>query len=135
MTTIEEADKEKQFMWNKDQAIALINELWQGCEIYGYFIAMTGSVLKTGVSDNDLDLVLYLKHNVQDDYRPALQHIEKIARATEVKCYDWKNGNHKLVFLMRMFNDQILNIFVPNFSFDGKLPDTYAVVPKSGDKS
>ena len=124
------------FSWNKEQALALIEELWSGCEIYGYFIGLTGSVLRTGVSDNDLDLVLYPKHNVQDDYRPALQHIEKIAQVVETKCYTWKNENHKLVFWMRMgVTSQILNIFIPNFSFAGRLPDTYPTAEKTGDKS
>ncbi len=44
--------------WTMDTALCLIRQMQSGCMKHGYYVALAGSVLNNGQSDNDLDLVL-----------------------------------------------------------------------------
>lgn len=111
-------------MWTKDQAIELITKVWNGVSIYGYHIALTGSVLYKGASDNDLDIVLYPSDTPHDDYRQCLDYLKKEWNITEHFAVNWDNSQHKLVFDCTTIEGRKINIFIPNFTLAGKLDST-----------
>lgn len=123
------------FMWTRDEAVDLIKECWNGCAVYGYHIALTGSVLYHGVSDNDLDLVLYPRISPHDDYREALEHLCSKVGVSKMHVIKWDNVEHKLVFEITTLDQKKINIFVPGFTLKGLLNTNIQIISNKGTKS
>jgi hypothetical protein len=109
------------YKWRREEAIMLIRSIWNGCAIYGYHVALTGSVLYDGVSNNDLDLILYPRVSPHDDYTKALHYIILTLGIIKTHSIQWKNLEHKLVFECVMTDERKINIMIPSFTFGGKL--------------
>jgi hypothetical protein len=114
--------------WNAIEALSLINELWEVCQAAGYHIALTGSLLKRGYSTNDCDLVLYPRHSLHTDYRPVVAIFKQYLNALSVKTVlRPKDSDYKLVITLTMPDKRRLELFFPNFAFEGRL-DTFETV-------
>lgn len=115
--------------WTLSEALHLVNLLWDTCQLGGYHIALTGSVLKWGSSNNDLDLVLYPRESLHSDYRPVVDSIASVVKAmSKVKVERPKcSTDYKLVITLMLPDKRRIELFLPNFAFAGSL-DTYVKV-------
>jgi hypothetical protein len=120
------------FMWTRDEAVQLIKDCWNACAIHGYHIALTGSVLYHGVSDNDLDLILYPRITPHDDYRNALEIVAHTFKSAKMHVIKWDNEEHKLVFDITTIDGRKVNVMVPNFTLKGCLNTNIEIISNKG---
>lgn len=116
-------------VWTRQEAVKLINALWDKCQVHGYYIALTGSVLLYGESDNDLDLVLYPSSSLHTDYRPVIDIIAGHVGVFTVHAVERKaNTDYKLVVGIVCTDKRRIELFIPAFAFSGRL-DNYPTTP------
>ncbi len=78
-------------MWNLDQAIQLCRELEKTASANGFHVALSGSVLRDGKSDKDVDVIVY-PHKTNDGLKldGLMGTFYSIHRIT-----DWNKRNHE----------------------------------------
>jgi hypothetical protein len=64
-------------MWNRDQALILMPKFEVTAKFMGYHVALGGSVMYSGESNKDLDVVIYPHKRVDQD-RPLPEMLMKM---------------------------------------------------------
>jgi hypothetical protein len=131
-------------VWTLQEAQLLVNELWEPCNVLGYYIGLTGSVLLNGWSANDLDLILYPSGDLYMDYRDCCQRVrghlsygqaEALdARPLKVVQRSDKTGQYKLIVTCHDAHGRRVEMFIPNFTFLGRLDTWECVEGKDAEK-
>lgn len=101
--------------WTLYQALDVIKQL-QEINKHGYYIALAGSVLDKGYSENDLDLVMYPAQEIDSKYLPAIEFIISILKVPSFHLQLFPEKKQKLVYFLRLESGQEINVFIPNKS-------------------
>lgn len=85
-------------IWTLTQALDLIESIWEPLKNVGYGCALTGSVLKNKISENDLDIIIFPQTTAYQDHNGVRKELEyaglslKCSRATVSKVWE-KHGS------------------------------------------
>lgn len=107
-------------LWTREEAISLINELWNPIEERHYYIALTGSVLTRGWGDKDLDLMFYASFAPQHTYVPVLDYLTSFGFKPIIPIQREGQPDCKLVFFSKLDGRRV-DLFFPSFSFKDRL--------------
>jgi hypothetical protein len=72
-------------------------------------------------------------HDLHTDYRPALDYIKSKLNINSASAIerDTEVAQYKLVIKLELADDRTIDIFIPNFSYSGRLDNLKTVKSKA----
>lgn len=64
-------------MWSLEEAISFANALHEFLYPLGFDVALTGSILLKGVSEKDIDIIVYPLKKISSNYQEMLDNLPK----------------------------------------------------------
>ena len=123
--------KEK-MQWELIEAVALIRRLNPIALTLDHALAITGGVLFTGYSSNDLDIICYPLSGVDADYMPLLELFTQEFKDSEMRVVTaGRKETSKLIFAMKLADGRRIEIFFPSRSISNRIDNIPAFESKT----